>query len=210
LIHLFVVFIFPRERHTVARIAQNVAVHLPPFEYLLQRVLSYHIVPSITFFSDYVYNHATSSVVQPHSVDTDVSVDIIRDLFDGLEYEFFYPQTDEEILAGSEDMRIQRGWTVSLPPRVNITHYSLPTLYGENDHLNVSVVQYKKTFGHGAIARRIYVSGGYSQDEDASSGHGHGHKKQVASVIFKDAPAKGGSIQIINDVLVPPPGFYKP
>ncbi|KAI5480481.1 Fasciclin domain family protein [Pseudohyphozyma bogoriensis] len=178
---------------------------------IIKYVLSYHIVPDITFFTDYVDNDTTSEFLT--RVETDVDVDPS------------WLAADEELLSSTTSSAIEPQWEKpqwppKMPPhhpmpphpKVNISHYELPTLLvksgvNPNGTLHVGVVSYRK-LGHGPIHRTIVVfppaphhAGG---EEHTECPHKRPPPPKPVAVWKADVVARLGAIHPVNTLLRPP------
>lgn len=98
----------------------------------LKYVLSYHVVPDIAFFSDFVRNDTTKAA-EAHVVSSEIDTAIPHDWI-----------------------------TEVSPQRGNVTHYRLPTLLSTSEHgnpnatLRVVTIEYRY-LGHGPLKRAVVV-----------------------------------------------------
>ncbi|GAA5989620.1 hypothetical protein JCM10908_000556 [Rhodotorula pacifica] len=172
----------------------------PISQKVLKYLLAYHVVPGVTFYSDF-YKNNSSIAGAALSVREEVDVEIAIDL----PLEGPHPPPPPH-WPGHEPS--QRG---------NITHYVLPTLLTEsnkNATLRVDVISYRFA-GKGPIRRSIVVLPAHHphhhHDEHDKERFGGGPRDgplhpHPVKVAFNDVPARKGAIQVLGrDLLLPPP-----
>lgn len=185
-------------------------IHLPFHlsRHILKYVLSYHVVPDLAFFSDFIRND-TESIVPSDAFITRTETDVEVPM----EWITEHQQVDS-IVGDAEWSRIPLPKMPDLPrggPRdslphydgghpspphhkANVTHYELPTLLstsGENVNatLKVAVVAYR-FMGRGPIKRSVIVL----PAPPPHHGHGHEHQEgQFGEDKKHDCPHKKGA-----------------
>lgn len=187
--------IFAPSNYAFGRLGYKILAFLhspfPISKKVLGYLLSYHVVPGVTFYSDF-YKTDKSLTAAALEVSEEIDVQVPLDLlYDGPHPPPHFP-----------------GHTPS--QRGNITHYKLPTLLtekNENATLRVDVISYRFA-GKGPIRRSIIVLPAHHEHhhdgdhehkpERLHGGPGgdgplHPHPVKVA---FTDVPARKGAIQV--------------
>ncbi|GAA5822561.1 hypothetical protein JCM3770_006312 [Rhodotorula araucariae] len=203
--------VFVPSNFAFARLPLKVAAFLhSPFPFakkVLKYLLGYHVVPDITFFSDFIKNGSSEAVEQffvREEIDVEIPLSwIVRD---GGEHPHPPPHVPEHPPF----------------PRANITHYVLPTLlthFSPNATLKVGVISHR-LFGKGPIRREIIVFPSvppphHSHDDEARIARGYrklgehdGHPPHPhpVKVAYTDLPVRAGAVHVLgHEFLIPPP-----
>ncbi|GAA5999059.1 fasciclin domain-containing protein [Rhodotorula paludigena] len=180
---------------------------LPFAKKVLKYLLAYHVVPDITFYSDFFKN---DTAVQQYRVKEEIDVEVPHAwLSPAHEGPHPPPHTPEPPHV----------------PRANVTHYVLPTLlthFNANATLKIGVVSYR-ILGKGPIRREILVFPTHGPDHHHEGGDKPTHffrklgggegdmpKPQIVKVAYPDVPARAGAIHVLGSkFLLPPPPAHK-
>ncbi|BGP08023.1 hypothetical protein JCM10049v2_003868 [Rhodotorula toruloides] len=209
---------------------------LPFAKKVLKYLLSYHVVPGLRFYSDFLHND--SSIASEYVVKEEIDVEVPLEWVTEGHGEVFHP-SDWSLppFPGRRPSDEHPHPPPHVPerphpgPRANITHYVLPTLLTEhnpNATLKIGVVSYRSFFGKGPIRRNVIVfpsHGGHhghhaaeKEEEEVrrvwgnEGGDDHGRipRPHPVKVAFTDVPARAGAIQVLgHDFLLPPPPPHK-
>ncbi|KAK4698704.1 hypothetical protein P7C70_g7564, partial [Phenoliferia sp. Uapishka_3] len=191
---------------------KNVALLHSPFplsKKILKYIISYHVVPDIAFYSDYIHN---ASSLAPYLLSTEIDVEVDSLLLAESSTESVGDVATWPSLP-NPNVPLPDSPVAHHPPthKANVTHYILPTLLSTsgvnpNATLKVDVVSYR-LFGHGPV-RSVVVVLPHHEHEHAKTGCKHHHEKKdgpkPVKVWKKDVPARNGAIHIVNELLRPP------
>ncbi|GAA5869609.1 hypothetical protein JCM8547_005085 [Rhodosporidiobolus lusitaniae] len=183
---------------------------LPIAKAALKYILGGHIVPGISFYSDFFHNGTEHEKVQQYVSHREQNVEVpLEFLIDPLEGPPHEPPHHPPHVPEH-------------PPhhKVNVTHYVLPTLlthFSPNATIKAAVFEFR-LFGFGPKRRSIVIFPSHGPPKEHERGEKvrfgkfggegeHEHKgPRPIRVAFPDVPAHAGAIHVLGDqILLPPP-----